>query len=91
MDPEFHHHVLPSDPASFCLTSVPSQTVHYVLPSPLPSGAYELALLCPGASLPQETVCISLLTALEEGKLGPDLGRKGQGLKFNDCHTSARP
>lgn len=37
-----------------------------------------------------ETVCISLPSALEEGKLGPDLGGEGQGLKFNDCHTHAR-
>lgn len=74
-----------TQPAFVC-PSLPSDST-LCLPSFLPSGAHGLALLCPGASPPQETVCISLLTALEEGKLGPDLGREGQRLKFNDCHT----
>lgn len=84
MELEFHHHVLLSDPARFCL-SVPSLR-WYTMFYPLFFLLVYMGLL----SCALETVCISLLSALEEGKLGPDLGREGQGLKFNDCHTHAR-
>lgn len=62
MELEFHHRVLPSDPARFCL-SVPSLR-WYTMFYPLFFLLVYMGLL----SCALETVCISLPSALEEGK-----------------------